>query len=692
MSLREVALTYAKRGWRVVPLNPQSKVPNLPNWPSEASTDPSVINDWFPPGTNRNIAILCGPKSNLLVLDVDCKNGQRGLESLQQLEDQHGDIFTRTVESPSGGCHLYFEYPANINITPSNIEILPGIDLKVAGGVVAAPPSIINGKSYECTNDVDPVPCPDWLLELLNDKFAKNNYSCESLSAMAGFTQGGRNSGVFRKACGYRGNGLSKDEAQQLILEEARKCTPPLSQEEALACLESAWKYPTSYPRNDVGNAERFVSLFNDDIRYATHTGKWLIREGSLWRTDSDGQIVRFAVEAVESMGAEAMNEEDQARRTLLLKHEKASGSLQHINSMISLAQSNEGISVAPEKIDADSYLLGTRNGVLDLHTQRLIDTDQIVTKRVPVWFDPDAKCPRWERFLQEVFDGHPEIVGYVQRAVGYSLTGETDEQCLFFLHGQGANGKSTFLNVIKRLFGEYAVVAPSHLLMASKSPDYAAIARMHGARLVIASEVPQNAQFDEVLIKQLTGNDTLTARHLYQGYFEFSPTFALWLAGNHKPKIQGTDYAIWRRIKLIPFTRTFIGNEQDHQLEQRLTAELPGILNWALGGCVLWSEEGLVEPESISEATKEYRSDEDILGIYIAESCDCDPNFKINAKPLYDDYKKWAKEAGERVMTSTMFGKQMVERGFQKIKTSGLMVYSGIKLPMSATSGWVDL
>jgi putative DNA primase/helicase len=348
---------------------------------------------------------------------------------------------------------------------------------------------------------------------------------------------------------------------------------------------------------------------------------------------------------------------------------------------MIKLAESEPNVAVNVDDLDADPYLLGARDEVLDLRTEQPTVTEDVITKTIAVRFDPAAECTRWLRFLDQIFDGNEDLISYVQRAIGYSLTGSVEEQCLFFLHGKGANGKSTFINVIRHLLGDYAIVAPSTAFMSSKNPDNPAIAALQGARMVLASEVGEYRRFNETIVKQITGGDKITARFLYQGYFEYTPMFKVWIAGNHLPNVRGTDHAIWRRFKLIPFTVTIPEDGRDPKMEEKLKLELPGILNWALKGTQQWLEGGLQEPECVTEATAQYRSSMDILGAWIEDQCECEPTQSCSAKSLYSSYKHWAENSGEWVMTKRKFGLKLPERGFEGYKSSGVRHYKGISV-----------
>jgi putative DNA primase/helicase len=291
---------------------------------------------------------------------------------------------------------------------------------------------------------------------------------------------------------------------------------------------------------------------------------------------------------------------------------------------------------------------------------------DLKLTKLAPVTYDPNADCPKWKAFLQRIFNDNERLIRFVQRAVGYSLTGSTREQCLLFLHGTGANGKSTFLEVIRALLGDYAVTAEFSTFVADrKSSVRNDIARLHSARLVTAIEVGEGKRFAEELIKTLTGGDTVAARFLYREFFEFRPRFKVWLAANYKPEIRGSDYAIWRRIRLIPFTVTIPPEEQIPDLAEQLKEELSGILNWALEGLRDWLANGLQPPPEVTEATEAYRAEMDIVGLFVQDACVADPKAVTPSKTLYEAFREWCAENGHELLTPKQFGRRLSAKGF---------------------------
>ncbi|MBN1975953.1 MAG: DNA primase [Anaerolineae bacterium] len=434
----------------------------------------------------------------------------------------------------------------------------------------------------------------------------------------------------------------------------------------------------------DVGNGRRLVARHGANLRYCDRLGGWFVWDGRRWEKDETGAIERRAKDTVQAIYDEARDCQDDDRRKALYKHALASENKQRITAMAAMAQSELAVVVRPGDFDRDRWRLTVNNGTLDLRTGELLPhrRDDLITRLAPVDFDPDAQAPTWAAFLDRVLAGNQELIDFLCRAVGYSLTGSTREQCLFILYGTGANGKSTFTEAVRGLLGDYAQQTPVDTLMIKRGQTIPNdIARLKGARLVTASEAEEGQRLAESLVKQMTGGDPLAARFLHAEWFEFVPEFKAWLATNHKPAIYGTDNAIWRRIRLIPFTVTIPPEDQDRDLGRKLRAELPGILAWAVRGCLEWQRVGLGAPEEVREATKEYRAEMDRLGGFLDDCCVIDDKAQAGASELYLAYSEWCEGNGERAVSGTRFGRQLAERGFDKERTNRGNVYYGVGL-----------
>jgi putative DNA primase/helicase len=454
----------------------------------------------------------------------------------------------------------------------------------------------------------------------------------------------------------------------------------------ALALLATA-RQPEKQPRvfhdTEYGNAERLVALYGDDLRFCHISGKWFAFDGRRWVEDATADVVRMAKATVRNIYREAADTADQKVREAIVQWARKSERAGQIAAMMKLAESEPGVTVQPHDIDSDKWLLNTLTGTLDLRTGRLRNhaRGDLLAKLVPVEYGASAKCPRWTQFLAEVFAQHPDVIPFIQRAVGYSLTADTREECLFLMHGTGRNGKGVFVKTVSAILGDYAGTADFSTFTPRRDEGPRDdVANMRGKRLISAQESREGGALAESLIKWLTGGDKVRARRLYENSYEFEPTHKLWLATNHKPIIRGTDSAIWSRIKLIPFEVSFEGRE-DRGLKAALLEELPGILAWAVKGCLEWQRHGLEFPESVVKATLEYRDESDHVGRFIQERCVVEEGFSARGSDLYNAYRKWFESGGEEALTQTAFGLRLTERGMKKERGSAGMKYFGIGL-----------
>ena len=443
-------------------------------------------------------------------------------------------------------------------------------------------------------------------------------------------------------------------------------------------------KRESSPHHTDLGNARRLVAAYGKNLRFCHEAGKWLAWNGEIWATDNSGIIDRLAKDTVRTIYLEAGGNANSADRGSLAKHALRSEAEARLRAMIDLAKTEPGVPVNASQLDADQWLLNCRNGTLDLRTGELLPhhPESLCTKEVPVVFDRYAKCPTWLAFLLRVMADNRGLVQFLQRTLGYALTGSTREQVLFFLYGTGANGKSTFIETCRKLLGNYAQQADFDTFVIKKSDGPRNdLARLVGTRFVAAVEAAQGRQLAENVIKQVTGGDTITARFLYHEHFEYSPQFKLFLVANHKPRVVGTDEAIWRRIRLVPFTVTIPTEERDKQLLEKLQGELPGILAWAVRGCLKWQADGLGEPVQVSEATEAYRREMDVMADFIEEHCVLGERETADAGLLYKLFQEWSEKNGEEILTQKSLGAQLSERGFEPSKKRGHRCWVGLRL-----------
>src|ERR671911_1903356 len=419
------------------------------------------------------------------------------------------------------------------------------------------------------------------------------------------------------------------------------------------------------YMRTDLGNAERFVDAHRDHVLWCPARKAFLVWDGNRYRWDERAEVLKLAHKAARSIFHEAVHAEDEAEQKTITKWALASQNESRLNAMLS--QAKPYLAVGMEELDRDPWLVNCQNGTLDLRTGKLKDHDpgDRITKIVPVDYDPDAPAPRFNQFLKEALVDDA-LIKFVKRYSGYTLTGITRERLLAILYGVGKNGKTTLTELLHEVLGDYARNTDVETLLIKRYQGVGNdVAALKGARFVSAAEVEKGRRLAESKVKQLTGRDTVTARFLFGENFDFKPEFKLWLSTNNKPVIQGTDDAIWDRIRLIPFTQRFDGDRQDPKLPEKLRAEMPGVLAWMVEGCLEWQEHGLGEPESVREATEQYRAEMDTLAAFIEDRCVVRPDAVAPATPLYKEYQMWCDDAGEKPETQKMFGMRLRERGF---------------------------
>jgi putative DNA primase/helicase len=416
-------------------------------------------------------------------------------------------------------------------------------------------------------------------------------------------------------------------------------------------------------------------------VRFDFRRARYLLWRGHRWQPDADAEIRRLAKAAMRRRFTDAAVLDNPDERSRAAKWAIGSESRSRLDGLLYLAQAEPPIADAGEQWDADPWVLGVPNGVIDLRTGTLRPgrRDDRITMSGTVPYDPTAACPRWERFNAEVFVD-PALVGFVHRAMGYSLTGETGEQCLFLGYGTGANGKGTFTNTLAETLGDYAYAMPfSTVELHQRTAIPNDLAALVGRRLVVASETTDGARLNEPRLKALTGCDPITARFLHSEFFTFRPVAKFWLSVNHRPIVRDDSHGFWRRMRLIPFTQTFPVNPT---LADELRAEAPGILAWAVRGCLAWQREGLNPPAAVLDATRDYERDSDPVAEFLDEACEREPNAQAGASELYEHYKRWADRhslSDRERLTSTMFGRKMTER-FVKVRdrTAGV-IYRGV-------------
>lgn len=712
----------------------------------DASTDKNRIREWWQEWPEANVGLATGAPSGVWVLDLDTPDADRGIiaatgEPLPNTvavitgRGRHLyfkmppllNITNRAAIVPGvdvRGTGGYVVAPPSIHPNGTRYQW----DAEAAEEATYASPELLDLVLKEPPKKIE-VASPKVSLRGMESRH--RSYLEGALKRAAESVQyageGQRNATLNREAYSLAGLGIPWSEIHAALTPAALRAG--LSEREIAKTLSSGLKSGSQAPRalpeptaplsralsvvppppsketpsgdipeelekefhlTDTGNAERFLDLHEGRVRYCADKGLWYLWDGVRWQTDRTNEVQRLgkAVCGKIREEAEAIEGEDefsQKRRQAVKQWAQKSESAERRSAMVRLALGDSReIQVLPEQFDAEAMLLNCANGILDLRTSELRphSSSALCTKVVPASFDPKAECPLWEKFIRQIMCDDNDLIRFVQTALGYTLTGSVKEQCLFFMHGDGSNGKSTFIEVIKELMSDYGQKAEFKTFIEQKNDgprnDLAGLA---GARFVAASESNQQHTLDETFVKEITGGDTVKCRFLHEEYFEYKPQFKIWLASNYKPIIKGTDDGIWRRIKLIPFRAKFEDKDKDLDLPQKLLAELPGILAWAVRGIERWREKGLGVPVEVTEATQDYRAEMDLLADFIAAKCKVSKKESVGGRALYKAYKAWCAAEDTKELSETSFSLKLSGKGFHKKRSSAGIMWVGISV-----------
>jgi putative DNA primase/helicase len=435
------------------------------------------------------------------------------------------------------------------------------------------------------------------------------------------------------------------------------------------------------HQHTDLGNAERFVERHGRDLRCAhPWSRRWLHFADGIWTPDDSGEVERRAKDVAREMLLAALDADDHQATSWALKSQSKRG----IDATIALAASELGVPILPDDLDADDMRLVVRNGTLDLESGKLREhrREDLATKMSPVSYDANASAPLWRSFVDWAMGGDPELVAFLQRWCGYVLTGRVSEQKFVIHHGEGDNGKSTFVTARQRIMGAHAVQCAPTLLVASRSEQHPTEkAALKGARLAVCSETNEGQSFAEQTIKLLTGGDLVTARRMREDFWTFRPTHKFELLTNHRPRVRGQDHAFWRRVLLVPWEQTVTPQQKDPRLPEKLAAEAPGILRWCVEGCLAWRRDGLAVPAAVVDATNQYRDDENALARFVNEFCDRGPGLDEKASHLLSRYLEWAVEMGEHPLTQRELGIRMRRMRYETEHKRDGWYWLGIRL-----------
>lgn len=443
---------------------------------------------------------------------------------------------------------------------------------------------------------------------------------------------------------------------------------------------------------SDVGNAERLIATFGKIIRYRPGwKNGWLIWSGKHWQIDHDNKIevlARKVIKLLQQQGHALPMDEDLA----LLKKEinkfvLKSENDNRIRAMINQAKSHSSIVV--KELNKSPFLLNYKNGTLNTKTGKLQEHNRrdSITRLIDLKYDPEAMCPNWTEFINKIFLGNVELIEYIQKSLGYSMTGNASQQCFYILHGQGSNGKGTFMKTVQTILGDYSATLKGNSLMEKMGDEGARgdLAKLENKYFVVVNELEENKGFDEALVKSLSSgaDEVIPVRRMYEEEFDLRPTFKMWMTTNKLPKIKGTDQGIWRRVRKIPFEYNFEKDAEKNEnfFEEKLLPEMPGILNWALEGCLKWQHEGMQVPDIVKYAIDDYKHDMDPVQRFIEECCIVSETVRANRNSLYDAYCEWCKENKEYTLSAIKLNRRLAEKDFKVVIVRGVKYWKCIGL-----------
>lgn len=708
------ALAYFERGWNPLPLRPGEKRPSYPEW-QHTKTNPETYSALF---KDQNVGVGLGEISgNIADVDLDhilmVKLFPVFARSFNAVTPA---VFGRASKNDSHHIYQLPETDVVAHISYRDVDGTMLAEIRGNGNQTMFPPSMHpDGERVEW-RDVQALPLQvpldhlktilGWCsaaVTLINGWSQWSTQHHTMIGALAGtFARGGmgaRTAESFVQAVSFYVGDHEPHDRERIVRDtySAFESGAPITGFPTLrdiigtqrAKLLVTWLGLTTTDKTvnctDDGNAMRLVRMFGESIRYVHEWKSWLLWDGTRWAKDGSENIIAYAREVPNAIRKDAVDAQDDDVKKALDKWASASQHVARIHAIPTLARSDEAVKVASHLLDADPWAFNVENGTINLRTGGITAHDKrdFNTKLSPVRFDANAKCPQWERYIASVFAGDDTLPGFVQRLVGYSLTGKVSEHIFMIMYGPHGTGKTTFVNVIRRLMGDYGRNADPTTFMQKKHTSRAnpEVAELQGARFVSSSETEENEKLATALVKRLSGDSRITVSHLYGSPFEFDPVLKLWIDTNHRPRINAHDDAAWARLVLIPFLIQFRGTEyQIQDLDDILMTELPGILNWAIEGCLAWQVDGLQRPAKVSDALDAYRADSDALQIFLDDVCVVEAAATCASHELFTTYAEWAKTANEFAFNMRTFKQRLQERGFICQRTEAGMRWRGVR------------
>lgn len=691
----EIALSYLQRGWRVIPLRPNTKQPTASGWQNLRLSENDLSSVFRNP--HMGIGVILG--EGLVDIDLD---STEAVELAPYFLPRTEAIFGRASKRYSHWMYYVSDTVQHRTFTdpkadgPGQGEML--LELRSAGHQTMVPGSIHpSGEEVlweksgdpgavdaaELTEGIGRLAAAVLLSRYWPDRGGRHIASMALAGALFRMGWGLAHVEDFvHRVCHVAGDDEISDRLQAIRDTEknqtARDTTgwPTLAEvidRDIVRLIRSWLSIGIQTPRfnlTDEGNAERLTFYFGDDVRYAEDSDAWFAWDGHRWTRDnkSNVRILELATAVNEKVIEEARREPDEERQKALYKWAFQGGNVARMSALVKVAKAQTSIRRYETTFDLDAMLLNCTNGTLNLVTGGLQpwSRDDYLTKTTGIPYVKAASCPMWMRFLDRIMDGDQDMIGFLRRAVGFSITG-SKTQAVFICYGTGANGKTTFLETVRTMLGEYARnTSPSTFAADNRNAIRSDIARLRGARYVTCTELEPGAGVATATLKYITGGERITARELYQSEIEYTPVFKPWLACNTRPGISDHTEGMWRRIRLIPFTVQIPDAEQDTTLPQRLVErELTGILSWAVSGAREWLRDGLQEPEKVVTATAQYRADTDVIGDFVDSLCIVAENITVPTSSLYQAYVGWCSSRSQKPLSAVSLATRLRDRGF---------------------------
>lgn len=705
----DTIVRMAKRGRLLFPCKPGAKLPAV-SWRRWANSDEDTLRAYWSRYPHSNVGLVTGKGSQVFVIDLDKKKDVDGLASLTAIEKEIGELpRTLRLRTPGQGFHLYFEW--DDRLLPATIRagaLGPGIDWRGEGGYVLAPPSIINGKTYDVVDNVPIAKLPDvWIERILTAASAGKAPAPKKPKPPSGggggdfgfdddedasdespdVGEGGRNDFLLRVAGRLRRRGASSEDIEAALQRvNTNKCNPPLGRNEVATIARSVARYPVGPPPlNDTGNARRFAMTYMGEVVFVRERDEWLKWGGKRWVVMANTEAIEMSRKLVEQLAIEAAELTDSEQRESASKWAHACGESRRLRAMAELAKGADGISASAVEFDSNWHMLAATEHTLTLNDDGTIKrephapTDRI-TKMVAASGEQGIYCPVWQAFLERM-QPDPEVRAYLQRAAAYTLVGGQDEKCAFVIYGPSNSGKSVFIETISAAMGDYTCAGDvSMFATPADGGNTPRLAAAQGARLVSCPEIPQTRTFEADVFKRWTGGDTVSAMAKNKPPVTFAPEGKVWFAGNHPPRVETEDDATWGRIKIIPFKVEIPAAERDSKLRQRIS--LDGVFAWMLDGWADYCERGLAVPASCQRATEEARTESDRLSDAMAELAVIEAGALCTANHLRVAYLERARTLGERPISQRAMGDILTGRyGLERVRSKHGWLWRGVRL-----------